>query len=201
MKRRKLTKVALKLSFLITFLIFYGCAGGPRIYLNPEADMAFYQKVGVVPFINLTNDRFAAEKMTNTFTTELLITEKFDVIERGEFDRIVDQVRRETGTSPVEELTSAQLKALGEQAQVNGVIEGVVKEYEMIRLGQGSYPLISFSVKLVDAPTGKVVWKSSCTMKGGPKLPIISAGETYTLGELAQKACKKVVGQFVGKAY
>jgi curli biogenesis system outer membrane secretion channel CsgG len=189
------------LSLITAFLIFFACAGGPRIYLNPEADMSFYQKVGVAPFINLTSDRFAGEKMTNTFMTELLITKKFDVLERGEFDRIVRQVRTSAGSSPSEELASAQLQAIGEQAGVNGIIEGMVKEYEMVRLGQGTYPLITFSVKLVDAPTGRVVWESSYSTKGGPKLPIISLGETHTLGELAQKACRKVVRKFVRKAF
>jgi len=197
----KIKKAWIVLGFLLAGMILLGCAAGPRIYLNPEADMSFYQKVGVVPFINLTRDRFAGEKMTNTFMTELLITKKFDVVERGEFEHIVRQVRASAGTSPAEELTSAELKAIGEQAGVNGIIEGVVKEYEMIRIGQGSYPLISFSVKLVDAPTGKVVWKSSYSIRGGPKLPIISVGETYTLGELAQKACRKVVRKFVRKAF
>ncbi len=201
MKIRKPSTKPSPAGLLLTFLILLSCAGGPRIYLNPEADMSFYQKVGVVPFVNLSVDRFAGEKMTSAFVTELLITEKFDVIERGEFDYIVQQVRSSTGGSPSAELTAEQLKAIGDQAGVNGIIEGVVKDYEMIRLGQGSYPLISFSVKLVDAPTGRVVWESNYSTKGGPKLPIISLGETHTLGELSQKVCRKVVRKFVGKAF
>jgi TolB-like protein len=193
--------MTLSAGLFLTFLFLLSCAGGPRIYLNPEADMSFYQKVGVVSFTNLSVDRFAGEKMTSAFVTELLITEKFDVIEKGEFDHVVQQVRSSTGGSPSTELSAEQLKAIGEQAGVNGIIEGVVKEYEMIRLGQGSYPMISFSVKLVDAPTGRVVWESNYSAKGGPKLPIISLGETHTLGELAQKACRKVVRRFVGKAF
>ncbi|MGB2769599.1 MAG: hypothetical protein WBC88_07715 [Candidatus Zixiibacteriota bacterium] len=201
MKVRKPRMKFLSGSLLLTFLILPSCAGGPRVYLNPEADISFYQKVGVVPFINLAADRFAGERMTSTFVTELLITEKFDVIERGEFDHVVQQIRSSTGGSPSTELTAEQLKAIGEQAGVNGIIEGVVKEYEMVRLGQGTYPLISFSVKLVDAPTGRVVWESNYSAKGGPKLPIISLGETHTLGRLAQKVCRKVVRKFVRKAF
>jgi hypothetical protein len=93
------------------------------------------------------------------------------------------------------------LASIGQQAGVNGIIEGVVKEYEMIRVGQGTYPLISFNVKLVDAPTGRVVWESSYSVKGGPKLPVIGWGETHTLSELAQKACRNVVREFARKAF
>jgi curli biogenesis system outer membrane secretion channel CsgG len=191
----------LSLGFFPALLVFFACAGGPRSYLNPEADMSFYERVGVVPFINLTSDRFAGEKITSTFVTELLITERFEVVERGEFDHLVGQVRSSTGGSPSQELTAAQLAAIGEQAGVNGIIEGVVKEYEMIRVGQGTYPLISFNVKLVDAPTGKVVWESSYSGKGGPRLPLVGWGETHTLSELAQKACRNVVKEFAGKAF
>jgi TolB-like protein len=191
----------LSLGFFPALLVFFACAGGTRSYLNPEADMSFYERIGVVPFINLTSDRFAGEKITSTFVTELLITEKFEVVERGEFDHAVGQVRNSTGGSPSQELTAAQLAAIGEKAGVNGIIEGVVKEYEMIRVGQGTYPLISFNVKLVDAPTGRVVWESSYSGKGGPKLPLVGWGETHTLSELAQKACRNVVREFARKAF
>jgi TolB-like protein len=191
----------LSLGFFPALLVFFACAGGPRSYLNPEADMSFYERIGVVPFINLTSDRFAGEKITSTFVTELLITEKFEVVERGEFDHIVGRVRSSTGGSSSQELTGEQLAAVGEQAGVNGIIEGVVKEYEMIRVGQGTYPLISFNVKLVDAPTGRVVWESSYSAKGGPKLPVVGWGETHTLSELAQKACRNVVREFARKAF
>jgi curli biogenesis system outer membrane secretion channel CsgG len=191
----------LSLVFSIALLVFFTCAGGPRSYLNPEADMSFYERIGVVPFVNLTSDRFAGEKITSTFVTELLITEKFEVVERGEFDHVVSQVRSSTGGSASQELTAAQLAAIGEQADVSGIIEGVVKEYEMIRVGQGTYPLISFNVKLVDVPTGRVVWESSYSGKGGPKLPVVGWGETHTLSELAQKACGDVVREFTRKAF
>ena len=189
------------LAFFSALLIFFSCAAGPRSYLNPEADMSFYEKIGVVPFINLTSDRFAGEKVTSTFVTELLITQKFEILERGEFNHIVDQVRSSTGGSPSQELTGEQLASIGEKAGVNGIIEGVVREYEMVRVGQSTYPLISFNVKLVDAPTGRVVWESSYSVKGGPKLPVVGWGETHTLSELAQKACRNVVREFARKAF
>lgn len=201
MKIKKSRFPLFSLGFFPVLLVFFACAAGPRSYLNPEADMSFYEKIGVVPFINLTSDRFAGEKITSTFVTELLITGKFEVIERGEFDRIVGQVRSSTGGSPSQELTGEQLAAIGEQAEVHGIIEGVVKEYEMIRVGQGSYPLIAFNVKLVDAPTGRVVWESSYSVKGGPKFPVVGWGETHTLSELAQKACRNVVREFARKAF
>ena len=71
----------------------------------------------------------------------------------------------------------------------------------MVRVGQAEYPIISLNIRMIDVPTGTVVWMTSFNEKGGPKFPIISIGETHTLGELTQKACRKVVSNFIKKAF
>ena len=180
-------------------LLAAGC-GGPRSFVHPSTDIGFYKRLGVVNFTNLTADRFAGEKMTSSFVTELLLQKKFEVVEPGEFERLVAEVR---GSSNVErkDLGAEQIKLIGDRAGINGIIEGEVKEFQMTRIGAEDFPLISVSIRLVDAPSGQVVWMSSYTAKGGPKFPIFSFGETRTLGELAQKVCKKMVRDFVSQAY
>ena len=180
-------------------LLAAGC-GGPRSFVHPSTDIGFYKRLGVVNFTNLTADRFAGEKMTSSFVTELLLQKKFEVVEPGEFERLVAEVR---GSSSEErkDLGAEQIKLIGDRAGINGIIEGEVKEFQMTRIGAEDFPLISVSIRLVDAPSGQVVWMSSYTAKGGPKFPIFSFGETRTLGELAQKVCKKMVRDFVSRAY
>ena len=70
----------------------------------------------------------------------------------------------------------------------------------MIQLGSEQYPMISMTVKFIDALTGKVVWQNSITATGGPNLPIISIGEEFTLGQLSQKVSEEVVEDFSKKA-
>ena len=191
-----------KFSFplLLIIALALGCSG-PRSFVHPSTDIGFYQKIGVVTFRNLTQDRFAGQKMTSTFITELLLAKKFEVAEPGEFDQIVREVRQAASGSEEQELSAEQVKIVGDKAQVQGVIEGEVKEFQMTRIGSEDFPLISVTVKLVDVPSGQVVWMSSHTAKGGPKFPIFSFGETRTLGELAQKVCKKLVREFVYQAF
>jgi TolB-like protein len=180
-------------------LLAVGC-GGPRSFVHPSTDIGFYKRLGVVNFTNLTADRFAGEKMTSSFVTELLLQKKFEVVEPGEFERIVGEVRG-SSSEGTKDLGSEQIKLIGDRAGINGLIEGEVKEFQMTRIGAEDFPLISISIRLVDAPSGQVVWMSSYTEKGGPKFPIFSFGETRTLGELAQKVCKKMVQDFVSRAF
>ena len=65
----------------------------------------------------------------------------------------------------------------------------------MVRIGQTQYPLITQDVELVDVATGKTVWMISHTKKGGPNLPFVSIGETFTLGELLQEICRDIVSK------
>lgn len=189
------------LGLVVSGAVLWAGCGGSRSFVHPQTDIGFYKKLGVVTFRNLTGDRFAGQKMTSSFVTELLLSKKFDVVEPGEFERIVADVLKGTAGSEEQELNAEQLKAIGEKAGVQGVIEGEVREFQMTRIGSEDFPLISLAIKLVDAPSGQVIWMSSYTAKGGPKFPIFSFGETRTLGELAQKVCRKMVQQFIAQVF
>jgi len=190
----------LKSIIALTILVAMGCSG-PRNFLHENADWTFYKQIGVLPFVNYSSDRYAGEKVQSAFITELFLTRKFDVMEPGQFNNKVASELKMTATSTITELSLDQIKAIGQATGVQGVIEGVVREYTTTRVGQSDYPIISLNIRLIDVPTGTVVWMASYTKKGGPNLPIISVGETHTLSELTQKICHDVISDFVGKAF
>lgn len=181
------------LSIALGTLLVAGCAPRVTVFMHPEADMAFYTRVGIVPFRTLAADRFAGEKFSTEFNTALLATKLFEVVDYGIF---VNAVQRVAGSaSPPSGLTADQLKALGEQAGVEGVFVGTVSQYEMVSTSSGRFPAITVEVRLVDVATGTVVWSATSAERGGPKTPIIGIGETHTLGALSQKMCRKLVSE------
>jgi len=188
-------------TLLVASLLFLMNCSGPSTFINKEADWTFYKKIGLLPFVNLSPDRFAGEKVQSAFVTELYLSSKFDVVEPGEFNARVAEVLKATGAQITQDLSAELIKAIGEKAGVQGIIAGTVREFTTVRIGQTDYPLISLSVRLIDVPTGTVVWMTSHTEKGGPNMPIISIGETHTLGELTQKISHDIVSQFIGKAF
>ena len=155
--------------------------------------MSYYTKVGVVPFQNLSSDRFAGEKFTTEFTTALLATNKFEVVEQGIFVNAVVQVVG-SRTTP-DGLTAEQLKQVAEITGVQGVFEGVVTQYNMFSSGRNSFPVIGLEARLIDTESGTIVWKATISERGGPKTPIIGIGEIHTLGELSQKLSKILVSK------
>ena len=172
-----------------------------RSFIHPEADFSYYQKVGLLPFSNQSEDRLAGEKVTEHFMTELLINGELEVMEPGQFNAVVTQVMRGavSGSSP--EFTPAQLTQIAGVAGVQGIFMGIVHEYKMTQLGGEQYPVISLTAKFIDAQTGTVVWQNNVNARGGPNLPIVSIGETFLLGAMTQKVSKKVVKDFYKKAF
>ena len=70
---------------------------------------------------------------------------------------------------------------------------GVVSDYEMVRVGRESFPLVSIEVRMLDSATGLVVGSASQTRRGGPVTPIFGWGEVHTLGELTSKVCRDLL--------
>ncbi len=193
MKANRAGKTWGPLVLSVLLAVAAGC-GGPQmeVYTNPEADLSFYEKVGVMPFRSLAADRLAGEKFTTEYTTALLAAEMFDVVDYGVF---VSHVGKVLGTrSPVEGgLSADDIKRIATNAGVQGVFVGSVVDYQMMSTQSGQFPVISVEVRLLDAETANVVWSASLTERGGPKTPIIGVGEIHTLGELSQKVAKELV--------
>jgi len=171
-----------------------GC-GGPSTFVNPEADLPYYQKVAIIPFTSLSQDRAAGYRVSDVFFSELLRKGFADLVEPGQFSAAVTKMR---GGTPVENPWSAEeLSRLGEELGIQGVFLGTVREYEMVRTGRDAFPLISLEVRLVDTASGKLVWSASTTRRGGPGVPVVSwflgllgGGEIHTMGELSAEVCR-----------
>lgn len=176
-----------------------GCAAPGRFYVNGEADMAFYKKVAVLPFANLTGDHFAGERVTRMFVTELVIAERFQVADPGEIRSVLER----TGGLPTYEGTydPKKLKDAAAEVGANGLIRGAVSEYQMTGTsGSSQRPSVAFDVEMVDVATGNIVWKASISKRGKARIPILGGGAA-TLSRLTEEACREVVQRIDREAF
>ena len=168
-----------------------GSCSGPTRFVDPEADLPFYETVGIVPFVSLAEDRAAGYRVSSICFTELLDRDFARVVEPGQFQAAIREIRG--GTAPDAPWSSADLIKLGEKTGVQGFLMGTVHEYGMRQTGKESFPILSLELHLVDAATGRVVWSASKTRKGGPGVPIFGFGEVHTLGELTSQVCRELL--------
>jgi len=193
--RFRLTGILLAALLVLTAA---GCAAGIKTYVNSQAELGGYKKVGFLPFQNLSNERFASDRVARTFEMELLMTERYQVVGAQEFARGL----RGGGVDPGN-LTADpnKLKAATEALGVQGIILGTVKEYQLARMGQDNVPVVSFDVEMLDAPTGIVVWRTSVSIQGRSRVPVVGGVGKRTFTSLTDEACAAAVANLRRRAF
>jgi hypothetical protein len=151
-------------SLLALLLLLASCFGTvtSSVFRDPNMDFGAIQAVGVLPFQNLSRDSLAADRVRDVFINRLLSTGAIYVVPVGEVARAVARAELPSATAPAPE----EVVKLGSALKVQAVVTGAVQEYGEVRSGSSSANLISMSVQMMEAQTGRVIWTASST-KGG----------------------------------
>jgi hypothetical protein len=131
-------------------------------YHDPDMDFSALRSVAVMPFANLTNDKLAAERVRNSFMTNLLSTGVVYVIPPGEVARGIQRAGLDNPTAP----SADDVGKLAPILSADAVMTGVLTEYGEVRSGITTANVISLNMQMIESQTRKVVWSASTT-KGG----------------------------------
>ena len=132
------------------------------VYRDPKMDFGSIQTVAVMPFANLARDQVVADRVRDVFINRLLASGAVYVLPVGEVARGVTKLELQNPTSP----TPEDVVKLGGLIKADAIITGVVREYGEVRSGTTSANIISMSMQMLEAGTGRVIWSGSST-KGG----------------------------------
>jgi hypothetical protein len=180
--RRAVT--ALTAAFVALTLFSCGTAHQTR-YMHENADLGALEKVAVLPFQNLAQDRTASDKVEKIFYLELLALDVFDVAEPGQ----VTKVLRAQGTTSTEAMGPAEYQKIGKELGVDGVFVGTVVDFAESHVGSTSAPEITIQLRLIETQTGSTIWSSGQTRSGAG-----AASRLFGLGgESLTQAARQVV--------
>lgn len=154
----------------LPFVVLLGVLASPLpaaaqvtdVYRDPKMDFGSIQTVAVMPFANLARDQVVAERVRDVFINRLLASGAVYVLPVGEVARGVTKLELQNPTSP----TPEDVVKLGGLIKADAIITGVVREYGEVRSGTTSANIISMSMQMLEAGTGRVIWSGSST-KGG----------------------------------
>lgn len=143
-------------TLLLVVLSAIGCASppAPTVYLHPNADLAMFRKVAVLPLQNLTSDRFASDRTREILTVELLAGGVFEPLEVGEVNRVL----RVQNLAALDDLGPEAVARLGEALGVQALVMGSVMDSTERRVGTLTAPQVALSLKMIDVQTGTTVW-------------------------------------------
>jgi len=164
------------------------------VYRDPNMDFGSIQTVAVVPFANLARDQVVAERVRDVFINRLLSTEAVYVLPVGEVARGVAQVGLQNPSQP----TPEEVVKLGAFLKADAVITGVVREYGEVRSGTTTGNIISMSIQLIEAGTGRVVWSGSSTRGGIGFWDRLIGGGGQPLNRVTEEAIDDLFDKLLG---
>lgn len=176
-----------------------GCASGPRLFVNPEADMTYYTKVVVLPFANLSPERFASARVTRAFMTELIIADHFQIVDPEDLRVTLERIGGEPNIEG--QIDPAKIKSAAEDLGATGIIRGAVTEYQVTQSGSNQYAVLGFDAEMMDVATGATVWRISVNRRGKSRVPVFGGSGTRSFGALTQEACQEAVDKLKAKAF
>jgi hypothetical protein len=170
---------------------FTACATHGDVYRDPNMDFGAIRTVAVMPFVNLTRDVLSAERVRDVFMTMLLATGGVYVVPQGEVARAALTAGITNPTAPTKE----EILKFATFVKADAVITGVVREYGEVRSGTTAANVVSLSLQMIEAQTGKIVWSASSTRGGVGLKERLLGGGGEPLNDSTEKAVKDVINQ------
>ena len=181
---------------LLLLLVSTGCASTSKVvFRDRNMDFGGIQTVAVMPFNNLTRETTAGERVRDAFMTMLQATGGVYVIPPGEVGRGISRQSLERPASP----TPEEVVKFAKIVSADAVFTGTVTEFGEVRSGTSTANVISLSLQLMEAQTGRVVWSASSTKGGVTASDRLFGGGGEPMNATTQKAIDDLLDKLFGK--
>jgi hypothetical protein len=182
---------------LLLFFVFIGCASTKSkvVFRDPNMDFGAIQSVAVMPFTNLTQNNQAGERVRDVFMTMLQATGGVYVIPPGEVGRGISRLNIDRPASP----TMEDVTKFSKNVNADAVFTGTLSEYGEVRSGTSLANVISMSLQMMEAQTGRVVWSASSTQGGVTISDRLFGGGGVPMNTTTQKAVDDLLEKLFGK--
>jgi hypothetical protein len=189
----RIMKKSFNLLKILVFLapFFLSACATTEIYRDPNMDFGSIQTIAVMPFLNLSKETMAGERVRDVFINKLLATGAVYVLPIGEVARGIARTEVQNPVAPSQE----EVVKLSGVIKVQAVITGVVKEYGEVRSGTSSANIISVSLQMLEGTTGKVVWTASTTQGGISIWDRLFGGGGRPVNDITDKAIDDLINK------
>jgi hypothetical protein len=168
------------------------CAGRRGVdvtYHDPNMDFSLIRTVAVTPFENLTSNNHADEAVRDVFMTMLQATGSLYVIPPGEVARGISRASLRLPSQP----SAEEVVQLAGIVDADVVILGTVREYGELRSGSSAAGVVSLSVRMLEAETGRVVWSASASAGGVSTSDRVFGGGGRPMDDVTRSAVDKLL--------
>lgn len=190
-KIKQLTSITILMGVLVTL---QACAPSRSdIYRDANMDFGSVKTVAVLPFVNLSKDMQASDRVRDVFTTVLLATGAVYVVPTGEVARGITSAGLANPGNPSTDEVVKFCKAV----KADAVIAGTIREYGEMRSGAASANVVSLSLQMMENQTGKIVWTASTSQGGIRFIDRLLGGGGNSMNVTTEKAVRDLVNKLL----
>ena len=170
-----------------------GCAGERMTdtFRDQNMDFGSIHTVAVMPFVNLTRDNAAGDRVRDVFMTALLATGAVYALPVGEVNRGIVRAGIANPFAPSPEETTK----MGGFVKAEAIMTGTLKEYGEVRSGTAVGNIISLSMQMIETQSGRVVWSSSTTRGGVSIVDRMLGGGGEPMNGITEKAVDDIINK------
>lgn len=175
----------------LLMMMLGGCATPGDVFRDSTMDFGAIRTVAVMPFVNLSRDQLAAERVRDVFSTVLMSSGSIYTLPTGEVARAINNLGINNATTPSVEDAVKLCKSL----KADAMITGVVREYGDVRSGNAVADVTSISLQLVEGQTGRVVWSASTSQGGIGIMEKLFGGGGKPINDVTEKAVNDLISK------
>jgi polysaccharide biosynthesis protein PelC len=183
-------------ALLFCMLTLSGCAiftGNADTFTDPNMDFGSIHTVAVLPFANMSRDAATAERVRDVFMTTLLATGAMYVAPVGEVNRGITR----TGLAAPMYPSNEEVVKLCSFIKADAAITGTLREYGEVRSGSAIGNIISLSLQLKEAQTGRIIWSASTTRGGVSITDRLFGGGGEPMNPITEKAVNDLINKLL----
>lgn len=153
-------------------------------------------KMAILPVDNLSKSSNTGRSLDNILLVEFLKRVPAIVIDPGEVSAAISDARVRLATS----IPRETVKSLGKRLEVDFFVIGIVHEYEIQAVtgpgGTVQVPVITFTIRVLDAVTGNIVWATNVTRRGNDRETVFGIGRIGSVSDLAERMAEELADAF-----
>lgn len=188
-----------RLTGLLALALCAGCAArpAPQAQLRYPSELELAECIAVLPFENRTDNEQAGALVADVMATELLASGKFRVMLRPEAEA---RIRNQNISTPLK-ISPTFAAILGEIIGVDAVLHGVVERYAMRSFGPARKPdpQVRFSLRLVSARSGRVVWEGETQSLGSQRPAAFKLSSVALTQELSRDLVRRLAAPLAAR--
>jgi hypothetical protein len=173
----------------LLLLALTSCATHTDVFRDEKMDFGSVQTVAVMPFVNLTRENTASDRVRDVFINRLLAAGSLYVLPVGEVARGITRAEMATPSAPSPE----DVVKLGGILKAQAIITGTVREYGEVRSGSAMADVISVSAQMLETQTGRVVWSASTSQGGITTVDRLFGGGGQAMDSITEKAVNDLI--------